>query len=160
MIHVAIITISDRSFRGERPDLSGPAIAEALPSEHYLITTQRIVPDERDQIAALLREVADQGKADVIFTTGGTGLAPRDVTPEATRDVIDREIPGFGELMRAHGRKLTKFAPLSRAIAGNRGAVFIINFPGSPRGAVDSLSVILELVPHVLKQLKGISDHD
>ncbi len=160
MIHVAIITVSDRSFRGERPDLSGPAIAEALPSEHFLVTLQRIVPDEREEIAALLRKVADEGVAEVIFTTGGTGIAPRDVTPEATRDVIDREIPGFGELMRTQGRKITKFAPLSRAVAGNRGHVFIINFPGSPRGAVDSLSVILELVPHVLKQLKGIADHD
>ena len=160
MIHAAIITVSDRSFRGERPDLSGPALAEALPSEYYLVTTQRIVPDEREQIAALLRKLADEGTADVIFTTGGTGVAPRDVTPEATRDVIDREFPGFGELMRTHGRKLTKFAPLSRALAGNRGTVLIINFPGSPRGAVDSLSVILELVPHVLRQLKGIADHE
>ena len=115
----------------------------------------RIVPDERPEIAAALRAIAlTAWRADVIFTTGGTGVAPRDVTPEATRDVIEREMPGFGELMRARGLEKTRFAPLSRALAGSRGSVLIVNLPGSPRGAVESLDAILGLVPHVLDLLE------
>jgi molybdenum cofactor synthesis domain-containing protein len=118
-----------------------------------------VVPDERAEIAAALREIAQGDERLAIFTTGGTGVTPRDITPEATRDVIEREIPGFGELMRAKGRESTPYAALSRAIAGTLGGVLIINLPGSPRGAVESLGVILELVPHVLDLVNGRTTH-
>lgn len=155
----AVLTISDSSHAGTREDRSGPAVAAFLRSAGYEITTEFIIPDEREQIALSLRELADSGSVHFIATTGGTGLAPRDVTPEATRDVIDREIPGFGERMRAEGLKSTRFAPLSRAMAGVRGSVLIVNLPGSPKGAVESISAILELVPHVLDLIAGRTEH-
>jgi len=117
------------------------------------------VPDERMRIADELRDLAANLVKGLICTTGGTGLAQRDVTPEATRDVIEREAPGFGELMRAEGLKRTRFAPLSRALAGTLGSVLIVNLPGSPRGAVESLDAIVELVPHVLELLSGRTEH-
>lgn len=118
-----------------------------------------VVPDEPDQLSARLATLADGGQLAAIFTTGGTGVAPRDVTPEATRAVLDREIPGFGELMRARGRESTPLAALSRAVAGTRGRVLIVNLPGSPKGAVESLDAIVELVPHVLELLRGRTEH-
>ena len=135
MIRVAVVTVSDSSHEGTRIDRSGPAVAAQLTGGLYEIAAQQVVPDDRHQIAALLRHLADSGNIDVIFTTGGTGLAPRDVTPEATRDIIDREIPGFGELMRAKGREKTSLAVLSRSMGATRGRVLIVNLPGSPRGA-------------------------
>ncbi len=155
----AVLTISDGAHHGTRADKSGPAIAERLESGGFMVTDRRIIPDERDQIASALRQIADTGLARAIFTTGGTGCALRNVTPEATRDVIEREIPGFGEQMRASGLKSTRFASLSRALAGNRGPVLIVNLPGSPRGALESLDAILELVPHVLDLLSGKTEH-
>jgi molybdenum cofactor synthesis domain-containing protein len=159
MIRVAVITVSDSSHEGTRIDRSGPAVAGELTGGMYEITVQQVVPDDRHDIAALLRRLADSGDIDVIFTTGGTGLGPRDVTPEATSDVIDREIPGFGEVMRAKGREVTQFAPLSRAMAGTRKTTLIINLPGSPKGAVESMSAILDLVPHVHDLLHGRTAH-
>src|SRR5580692_8080032 len=150
MMSAAVLTISDGAHHGMRIDTSGPAVAERFESAGFTVVERKIVPDEQREIAAELREIADRHRASVIFTTGGTGVAPRDVTPEATRDVIDREIPGFGELMRSRGMEKSRFAPLSRALAGSRGNVLIVNLPGSPGGAVESLDAILELVPHVL----------
>ena len=158
--HAAVLTISDGAHHGTRVDTSGPAVAAHLEAAGYRVVARNIIPDERSEIAEQLRQLADNRVADVVFTTGGTGVALRDVTPEATRDVIEREIPGLGELMRARGLKSTRFAPLSRAIAGTRGRVLIVNLPGSPRGALESLDAMLELVPHVLDLIAGRTAHD
>jgi molybdopterin adenylyltransferase len=151
----AVLTISDSAHRGTRADASGPAVTARLEAAGFQIGDHRIIPDERSEIAHHLRQTT----ADLIVTTGGTGIALRDVTPEATRDVIDREIPGFGELMRSRGLESTRFAPLSRAIAGTRGNTLIINLPGSPKGAIESLDAVLGLVPHVLDLLNGRTEH-
>lgn len=156
---IAVVTVSDSTFAGKRTDASGPAVKARLEQLGWPVSSIEVVPDELPAISQRLRAVADAGQVCAIFTTGGTGVAARDVTPEATRAVIDREIPGIGELMRATGRNSTPFATLSRAIAGIRGDVLIVNLPGSPRGAVESLDAIVEVVPHVLKLLSGQTEH-
>ncbi|HEX4133941.1 MAG TPA: MogA/MoaB family molybdenum cofactor biosynthesis protein [Bryobacteraceae bacterium] len=160
MMSAAVLTISDGAHHGKRVDTSGPAVAERLETAGFQVLDRRVIPDERPEIVAGLREIAQRLGSGAIFTTGGTGAAPRDVTPEATRDVIERELPGFGELMRLRGLEKSRFAPLSRALAGSLGRVLIVNLPGSPRGAVESLDAILGLVPHVLDLLNGKTAHD
>jgi molybdenum cofactor synthesis domain-containing protein len=159
MIQVAIVTVSDSAVSGARADRSGPMLRERLEGLGFAARAPELVPDEREQIAALLRSLADSTQAPVILTTGGTGVAPRDVTPEATRDVIERELPGLGELMRAEGLKSTPYAPLSRAVAGVRGRALIVNLPGSPKGAVQSLDAIAKLIPHIVDLLEGRTSH-
>jgi molybdopterin adenylyltransferase len=159
-IRAAVLTISDGAHHGTRVDKSGPALLERLRLAGFVISGTATVPDERDQIAEWLRVVIQDRSADVVFTTGGTGVGPRDITPEAVRDVIDREIPGFGELMRQAGRAATPFASLSRAVAGVAGTVLIVTLPGSPKGALESLGAILELVPHVHDLVNGRTAHD
>lgn len=159
LIHAAVVTVSDSSSAGTRADKSGPAVEARLRELGFDVVCRTTVPDEREQIRNELMRLADGGRTDVIFTTGGTGVALRDVTPEATRDAIDREIPGFGELMRTRGLQYTPKSALSRSLAGTRKATLIINLPGSPRGAVQSLDAIVELVPHAVELLHGETAH-
>ncbi len=159
MINAAVLTISDSAYAGTRQDLSGPAVRERLERLGWSVSAIEVLPDEADLIAARLATLADGNQFAAIFTTGGTGVAERDVTPEATRAAIEREIPGVGELMRSHGRKSTPLAALSRALAGIRGRVLIVNLPGSPRGAVESLDGIINVVPHILQLLRGDTGH-
>jgi molybdopterin adenylyltransferase len=159
MPNAAVLTISDSVSAGRRVDRSGPAVRDRLEQLGWHVTVMEAAPDEMPIIGQMLTDLADGGKVAAIFTTGGTGVALRDVTPEATRAVLDREIPGFGELMRIRGREATPMAALSRSIAGTRGRVLIVNLPGSPKGAVESLDAIVELVPHVLELLGGRTEH-
>ena len=159
MIQAAVITVSDSVTAGTRTDRSGPAVCERLEQLGWRVSVVETIPDEPAQITARLASLADSGSVSAIFTTGGTGVAARDVTPEATRAAIHREIPGLGELMRARGRETTPLAVLSRAVAGTRGRVLIVNLPGSPKGAIESLDAIVEVVPHVLELLRGHTDH-
>jgi molybdenum cofactor synthesis domain-containing protein len=159
MIQAAVLTISDSSFAGTREDRSGPAVRFKLEQAGWRVATLEVLPDDRHAISERLRALADDAGVDVVFTTGGTGVAPRDVTPEATRAAMEREIPGLGELMRAEGRKFTPRAVLSRATAGHRGQTLFVNLPGSPSGALESLDAIFELVPHIVDLLRGQTGH-
>ena len=159
MIRIAILTISDSSAAGRREDRSGAALREFAEARGWIVSAAAVLPDERDQIAALLVTLCADQAADVILTTGGTGFAPRDVTPEATRDVIEREAPGLAEFMRFEGRKSTSFAAISRGVAGIRGRALIVNLPGSPKGAVESIQVIADLLPHSVDLLQGRTEH-
>ena len=159
MTNAAVLTISDSVSAGTRTDRSGPAVRERLEQLGWSVAVMEVIPDVISEIGERLSTLADGGQVSAIFTTGGTGVAPRDVTPEATRAILDREIPGFGELMRIKGREVTPLAALSRSLAGSRGKVLIVNLPGSPKGAIESLDAIVELVPHVLELLRGRTDH-
>jgi molybdopterin adenylyltransferase len=160
MIRVAVVTVSDSAVAGTREDRSGPAVRERVESFGWTVSATELVPDESLEIAEVLRNLATSGDFSVILTTGGTGVALRDITPEATRTVIEREIPGLGELMRSEGRKFTSKAVLSRGLAGVRGRTLIVNLPGSPKGAVESLDAIANLIPHVVDLLEGRTAHD
>jgi molybdopterin adenylyltransferase len=150
-----IVTISDSCARGEREDASGPAIGKILLEGGYRIAGESVVPDDQAAIARELIRFADECGCELVFTTGGTGLGPRDVTPEATASVCDRLVPGLGELMRAEGLKKTRNAVLSRGMAGIRGRTLIINLPGSPRAVRESLEAILDVLPHSLEMMRG-----
>ena len=154
MFTAGVLTVSDKGSRGERVDESGMVIQECLASLGVQQTKYSIVPDEREAISDKLREWADEG-LDLILTTGGTGLAPRDVTPEATLDILDRVAPGFTEAMRAQGLKLTPRAMLSRAVAGIRKKTLIINLPGSPKAVKECLEAILPALPHAVETVRG-----
>lgn len=154
MIRFAILTISDKASTGEREDASGPALA-AFVQAYGTVCHQAILPDEQAQIECALRTLCDQEQADVILTTGGTGFAPRDVTPEATTAVCTRMAPGLGEAMRAASLAMTPHAVLSRAVAGIRARTVIINLPGSPKAAVECVSVIAEAFAHMVETLRG-----
>lgn len=153
-LRFAILTISDRSSRGERPDSSGPALAVLVDSQSWQVVKQEIVPDEMEVIQERLTNWADSDHVDVILTTGGTGFAPRDVTPEATRAVVERLTPGLDEAMRAASLQVTPHAMLSRAISGIRKRTIIINLPGSPKGATENLRVVLPALEHAIKLLR------
>ena len=153
MITVAVLTLSDKGSRGEREDLSGPLIEDMLKRIDAEVKFYEILPDEKENLKQKLIKYSE--KADLIFTTGGTGLSPRDVSPEATLEVIDRQIPGIAEAMRAEGLKNTSRAMLSRAVAGVKGRSLIINLPGSPKAVKENLAVILDVIPHAIEKIKG-----
>ncbi len=159
MISVAILTVSDSVSSGVRKDLSGPALRDRCEALQWRVVAMDTVPDDTPLIAAQLHQWADENVASLILTTGGTGVSPRDNTPEATRYIVEREIPGLAELMRSRGLEQTPFAALSRAAAGIRKQTLIINMPGSPRGALFSLAAIEHLIPHAIDLLTGQTEH-
>jgi molybdenum cofactor synthesis domain-containing protein len=158
-LRAAVLTVSDSVSAGLKQDRSGPAVRARLEELGWCVPVTHVLPDEMAAIAAWLAGMAGSGDVDAIFTTGGTGVAARDVTPEATRSVIEKEIPGMAEAMRREGARHTPLAALSRSLAGVRGRVAIVNLPGSPKGAVESLDAIVELVPHIVKLLHGETSH-
>ena len=153
------LTISDAASKGEREDTSGDAIAELMTQAGFLQVDRKIVPDVVEVISSQLREWCDDAVADVVVTTGGTGLGPRDVTPEATRAVIDIEAPGIAEAMRMETLKNTPFAMLSRAVVGVRNGCLIVNLPGSPTGVRETLEVAIRSIPHALEMIRGWRTH-
>ena len=155
VIRAAVLTVSDRSFRGERPDASGPAVAEMLRTLPAEIAQQVVVPDEIPFIRRALLHFSDAQGYDLVVTTGGTGVDPRDVTPEATEGILDREVPGMAEAMRADSQARVPTAMLSRAVAGIRGKTLIVNLPGSPGGARENLAVLLPVLSHAIGKIRG-----
>jgi molybdopterin adenylyltransferase len=157
VIRVGVLTLSDKGSRGEREDASGPAIRELMETIGSDVVRYEMIADDFHKIITILKDWADDESVDLILTTGGTGLAPRDVTPEATLAVVDREAPGIAELMRAEGLRHTPMAALSRAVAGARGRTLIVNLPGSEKGVRESLSAILPVLPHAVELVSGRS---
>lgn len=153
----AVLTVSDSSFTGARADAGGPAVAEALAAAGFAVVARDVVPDEAGRIAAAILQLMDVAR--LVVTTGGTGIAPRDVTPEATRSVCTRLVEGIPELMRAEGLKQTPFAVLTRGVCGVRGTSLVLNLPGNPKGAVASLQSVQHLLPHCLKLIAGETGH-
>jgi len=153
----AVLTVSDSSWRGEKVDVSGPAVAEVLERCNFQVVGRSVVPDERSEIQDELIELCRLAR--LVVTTGGTGIAPRDVTPEATRAVCERLVEGIAEQMRLQGAQKTRFAALSRAVCGVRGTSLILNLPGSPAGAVESLEAVMDLLPHALELIAGKTTH-
>jgi len=160
MLNLGIITISDKAWQGQRPDKSGQAIRDSFSAVDSQVVKYEVIPDELDIIASKLAQWADEGGVDIIITTGGTGLGQRDVTPEATLSVVDKVVPGFGEMMRARTFSATPLSLLSRAVAGVRKKCLIINLPGSPKAAGECLEVILPAIPHAVEIIKGeVTEH-
>lgn len=152
-IKVAVLTVSDSCAEGSREDVSGQAIIEMLAEDTFEVCEKKIVPDEYQAIAEVLKSFSDEKQIDMVLTTGGTGLGPRDVTPEATASVCERAVPGLGEVMRAEGLKTTPYAILSRSFAGIRGKTLIINMPGSPKAVKECSEIILKVIPHAVKMM-------
>jgi molybdopterin adenylyltransferase len=159
MLRAKILVLSDLATQGQREDRSGPAVRDVLQSHGWQVTALELLPDEFEQIRNRLEAWTNSDDCDAVFTSGGTGLSPRDVTPEATRSVIEREVPGLAELMRAEGTKSTPLAALSRAVVGVRKRKLIVNLPGSPRGACESLESIIKILPHAIDQIQGRTGH-
>jgi molybdopterin adenylyltransferase len=159
MLRAKILVLSDSAVAGRREDRSGPAVRELLKSSGWAVVASEILPDNTAQIRQHLEGWTDADDCDAVFTTGGTGLAPRDVTPEATRAVLDKEVPGLAELMRADGLKSTRMAALSRGVVGVRNGKLIVNLPGGVRGARESLESILDLLPHAIDIAQGRTEH-
>jgi molybdopterin adenylyltransferase len=157
-LRVGIITISDRSSAGARQDLSGPALRDLIQTQGWEVVRISVIPDDMQQIKDLLAAWADSGEFDILLTTGGTGFSPRDVTPEATAEIIQRDAPGLAEAMRAESLKITPHAMMSRARAGIRGSTLIVNLPGSPKAAVENFNVILPIVQHAVQLLSNDPD--
>ena len=155
MKRVAIITSSDTGYRGERVDLSGPAIREIVEKNGYEVVSMDILPDDRQMLSERMKEIADSNAAELILTTGGTGFSPRDIMPEATEDIVDRRVPGIPEAMRAYSMTITKRAMLSRATAGIRKKTLIINLPGSPKAVKESLEYIIDALGHGIEIMTG-----
>lgn len=158
ILNVGILTVSDRSAAGKREDLSGPALARAVQEAGWLVNQTALVPDDFQEIVDVLTAWADQGTSSVIFTTGGTGFSPRDITPEATRAVIERDAPGLAEAMRTGSLMITPHAMLSRAVAGIRKKTVIINLPGSPKGALENFRILAPVLHHAVQLLEGDQD--
>ena len=158
-IRAGVLTVSDKGARGERVDTAGPAVAALVATIGAAVSETAVVADEREAIGAKLRAWTDEARLDLILTTGGTGLALRDVTPEATADVAERTVPGIAEAMRAAGRKITALADLSRAMVVTRGRTLIVNLPGSEKGARESLEAVLEMLPHAIDVLHDDTEH-
>ena len=154
-----MLTVSDSCASGERDDRSGEVIVSWVTNSGFLIADRKIVPDDTIQICSHIIAWADGGLADVIITTGGTGFGPRDITPEATRTVLEREAPGIAEAIRAHGRGSVATAALGRGLAGSRAATLVVNLPGSPKAVADSLQVLDDLIPHTVELLAGRTEH-
>jgi molybdenum cofactor synthesis domain-containing protein len=155
MVEAAILTVSDSCARGDREDASGETIRQMLVEHDFEVRETKVIADDRDQIASCLKQLTDETSVDIIFTTGGTGLGPRDVTPEVTQAVCERMVPGLSEVIRAEGWDKTKRAVLSRGVAGIRNKTLIINLPGSPKGAKESLQTILDILPHAVEMIHG-----
>ena len=158
-LRAKILVLSDAAAGGRRQDRSGPAVRELVEKRGWLVTALEVLPDETDRIQAALVAWTDGDDCDAVFTSGGTGLGPRDVTPEATHAVVEKQVPGLAELMRAEGVKKTRMAALARGIVGVRKGKLIVNLPGSPRGACESLESIIELLPHAINLLHGHTEH-
>jgi molybdopterin adenylyltransferase len=160
-IRAGVVTVSDKGYTGEREDASGPLLAELLRRMGAKIVHQTIVPDEQTDIERVLTELADEAQVDLVVTTGGTGPAPRDVTPEATRAVVEREMPGLAEVLRFAGYRKTPLAVVSRGVAGIRGQTLVVNLPGSPRAVRQGMETLAPILPHAIKMLRGVdTEHE
>jgi molybdenum cofactor synthesis domain-containing protein len=155
-IRACVVTVSDKGFAGEREDVSGPLLAALLRQMGAEVLSQTIVPDELEEISRILTRLADEVQVDLIVTTGGTGLAPRDVTPEATRAIVERDVPGLAEVLRFEGYRRTPLAVISRGVAGIRGLTLVINLPGNPKAVREGMETLTPILPHTIRMLRGV----